>query len=329
MKYGTFIPLFVLVFILDGYYRCTAEQLPLLGTITLPNVSGRIDHMAFDPKGNRLFIAALGNNTIEIINVRTARRIGTITCLKAPQNVLYLDEFECIVVSNAGDGTVRFFNSESLIGYRTLELSDDADNMRYDSATKQIFVGYGNGAIAIIDAEKGMLLKSIKLPGHPEAFVLEPNGKRIFVNIPSVDQVAVIDCEKMAQIAAWKVKGMGYNFPMALDENKHRLFIGFRAPARLVVLSSDTGREITMMDCIGDVDDVFYNAVNGRIYLSGGAGGIDVFNQVDADHYIHIARTLTAMGARTSLIVPECKSLYVAVPRLISRAAQIQEYGLR
>ena len=115
---------------------------------------------------------------------------------------------------------------------------------------------------------------------------------------------------------------------MALDDENRRLFIGCRSPARLVVLNSDTGREVASLDCIGDADDIFYDAVNKRLYLSGGSGGIDVFGQTDADHYVHLSRTITARGARTSILVPERKVLYVAVPRLLMRTAQVRAYGI-
>jgi YVTN family beta-propeller protein len=319
----------VIFLIVPGRFdHSTAQGLSLLATIQLPDVSARIDHMAFDPEGNRLFIAAIGNNTVEIIDTKAGTRVATIRGLREPQNVLFIKLFKCIVVSNGGNGSVRFYNSDSFALFHTLDLGDDADNMRYDSAGKQLFVGFGYGGVAVIDAAKGDLLTTMQVPGHPEAFELEPDGERIFVNVPSARQVAVLDRKQHTQVEAWNIEGAHDNYPMALDGKNHRLFIGCRAPAKLVVLNTDTGRETAILGCSGDADDIFYEETGRRIYVTGGAGGIDVFLQMDADRYSHLSRTSTAIGARTSIIAPDNHALYVAVPRLLLRPAQIRSYGI-
>jgi hypothetical protein len=243
--------------------------------------------------------------------------------------VLYLEEFKCLVVSNGGDGKVQFFSSESLKLNHTLDLRENADNLRYDPVAKNIFVGYGSGALAIVNAKNGQLITSVRLPAHPESFELEPSGTRIFVNVPEAGQIIVIDREKKAQISSWNIKGMRGNFPMATDWERRRIFIGFRNPAKLVVLNLDTGREIAMQDCVSDADDIFYDPIRHYIYACGGGGEIDVFSQEEDDYYTRISRIQTAPGARTSLLVPELKVLYVAIPRLLIRATELRVYGIK
>lgn len=172
-----------LCFVFSLQNKIVLGQLTLLNTINMPDVAGRIDHMAFDSKGNRLFIAALANNTVEIVNLKAAKPIGTISGLNAPQGVLYLEEFNSIVISNGGSGAVQSYNGNSLALSWTLDIGEDADNVRYDSVKKQIIVGYGSGALSFFDAKSGRQIKNIPLPGHPESFELESNGKRIFVNV--------------------------------------------------------------------------------------------------------------------------------------------------
>jgi len=125
----------------------------------------------------------------------------------------------------------------------------------------------------------------VKLAKHPESFQLEQNGSRIFVNVPDAKQVAVVDREKRAVIATWPMEKFQANFPMALDESNHRLFIGCRKPARLVVLDTDTGKPVTDLAISGDIDDLFYDLIRTQLYLSCGEGFIDVIRQRSPDKY--------------------------------------------
>lgn len=232
-------------------------------------------------------------------------------------------------MANGGDGNCPAFAADSLAPLRHAKFSGDADNLRYDTATTLLYVGYGDGAIGIFEALTGKIVGDIKLPAHPEAFALEPSGSRLFVNIPKAKQVAVIDRQKRTVVANWPITQAAANFPMALDEAHHRLFLGCRQPARLLVLDTDTGKVVTEMECAGDTDDVFYDAKNKRIYVSGGEGFISVFAQFEADKYQAIAKIPTAAGARTSLFVPALGRLYLAVPHRGNQAAEVRVYEVQ
>ena len=303
-----------------------AGPLRLIQTIPLRNVEGRIDHMAVDLKGERLFIAALGNNTVEIVDLRAGKHMETITGLHEPQGVGFVPEFNKIFVANAQSGACEVFDGSSFKRIKSIKLSDDADNIRYDAAARRVYVGYGSGGLGIIDAATGDQLGEIKLDGHPESFQLEKSGPRIFVNIPTSQKIAVVDREKRAAVTAWPVGGATANFPMALDETHHRLFVGFRKPAKLVVYDTESGKVIANLDSPGDADDIFYDGTRQRIYISGGEGFIGIIQQQDADHYKSLTKIPTASGARTSLFVPELGRLYLAVPHRGTQRAEIRVY---
>jgi DNA-binding beta-propeller fold protein YncE len=303
--------------------------LKLKQTIAVPGIEGRIDHLAFDTIGERLFVCALGNNTVEVVDLGKGERIHSITGLGAPQGIAYIPELNRIFVANDKGGMFKIYDAKSFQEIRELNLKDDGDNIRYDDTTKKIYVGYGSGGIAVVDASNEKQIGSIKLSAHPEAFELEKNGKRIFVNVPNARQVAVIDRDKGEVIATWKTDLAFGNFPMALDETNHRLFVGCRLPSKLVVLDTDSGDIVAKSDTSGDPDDVFYDSKRHRIYAICGAGKIDIVDQIDANTYKGSAKIDTANGARTGLFVPERDILFVAVPHHGAQRAEIRAYQVK
>src|SRR5258705_7787637 len=297
-------------------------------TISLPGVEGRIDHMALDASGERLFVCAFGNNTVEVLDLRKGERIHSITGLGAPQGIGYAPELNRLFVANDKGGICKIYDGKTFEAVGELDFKDDADNLRYDHATKKIYVGFGSGGIAIVNAPDGKQIGSIKLSAHPEAFELEKQGKRIFVNVPTALQIAVVDRDKGEVIATWGT-GLAFgNFPIALDETNHRLLVGCRLPSRLVVFNTDSGDVIAKTDISGDCDDLFYDAKRQRVYAICGAGKIDVIDEIDPNTY-RVSTTIgTADGARTGLFVPERDTLFVAVPHRGSQQAEVRCYQI-
>lgn len=298
-------------------------------TIPLPDVEGRIDHLAVDVNGKRLFVCALGNNSLEVIDLQRGERIHAITALGSPQGVAYANESSRLYVANENGGRCNIYDGHSFAPLGVVDFKDDADNVRYDPSAKRVYVGYGEGGVGVIDVESGRSIGSLKLPKHPEAFVLEQHGSRIFVNVPTAHEVAVIDRAQGKVIATWKTDGAFANFPMALDESNHRLFLGCRLPAKLVVLNTDSGAVVATLSIAGDPDDVFYDEKNHRVYAICGAGAIEVIDQLDRDSYQMTATIKTASGARTGLFVPELSSLFVAVPQRGAQTAEIRRYTVQ
>jgi DNA-binding beta-propeller fold protein YncE len=261
--------------------------------------------------------------------LRRGERVHSITDLGAPQGLAYLPEWDRLLVANDKDGLCQIYDAKSWQPIGAVALRDDADNVRYDRARKEILVGFGQGGIAVINAEDGKQTGMTKLAAHPEAFVLERNGRRIFVNVPNAGQVAVIDRDKREVIATWKPDGASANFPIALDEIGHRLFVGCRNPARLVVLRTDSGTTVASVDISGDPDEVFFDARRRRLYVVCGEGFVDVIDQADSDRYKRSIKIPTASGARTGLFVPERDALFVAVPHRGAQAAEIRRYQVK
>jgi DNA-binding beta-propeller fold protein YncE len=303
-------------------------KIELKRTIPLPGVEGRIDHLDLDIGGQRLFVCALGNNTVEVIDLNKGERIHTISGLGAPQGVAFVPELNRLLVANDKGGVCNIYDADSFQVIGKVDFADDADNVLYDSASKRIYVGFGSGGIGIINAVDGKQVGSIKLAAHPEAFELERQGHRIFVNVPTARHVAVIDRDKAEVIATWKTDGAFGNFPMALDEANHRLFVGCRLPSKLVVLDTASGKTVTSVGISGDPDDIFYDSKRHRVYVICGAGKIDIVDQTDANTYKALAKINTADGARSGLFVPEKDALFVAVPHRGSQQAEIRRYQI-
>ncbi len=317
------------MFLVANGHAESRTSLRLERTIPLPGIRGRIDHMAIDVGGERLFVAALGNNTIEVLDLRVGKRLRSITGLKEPQGVLYLSEFQRLFVTNGGDGSCKVFDGNSLSLLDTVKFSADADNIHYEPHTKQVYVGFGVGALGTFDAKTGKHLWDVRLAGHPESFQIEERGTRIFVNVRPANQVAVIDKKKREVTASWPLQDAMDNFPMAMDETNHRLFIGCRNPAQIIIYDTQSGKTVGRLDIAGDIDDIFYDIKAKRLYASCGEGWLYVFQQVDPDHYAVKGRISTTKGARTSLYVPEQGRLYLAVPHRGEQQAEVWVYTVK
>jgi len=285
--------------------------LQLEAKIPLDEVRGRIDHMAVDLKRQRLFVAELGNNSLGVIDLTNRKLIRTITGLKEPQGVGYGPSTDTLYVANDGDGSVRLFEGSDYNSAGRIELGSDADNIRVDAAAKRVFIGYGSGALAVIDPSTRSKVGDIPLKAHPESFQTDPDASHIFVNVPDARGIAVVDRVSQKQIAKWPLTDQGANFPMALDHVRRQVLVIFRNPAELGVFSMTDGKLIATPQTCGDADDLFIDAKRSRVYVSCGAGFLDVLETKEAA-YQRIARIPTVSGARTSLFVPEMDRLFVA-----------------
>src|SRR6202048_2028248 len=286
--------------------------LRLEAKIPLGDVRGRIDHMAVDLGRQHLFVAELGNDSVGIIDLANRKMIHRIPGLKEPQGVGYEPSTDTLYIANAGDGSVRLFDGNNYAAGAQIDLGRDADTIPIDSATNRVFIGYGSGALAVIDPATRSKIGDIPVKAHPEAFQIDPDTSQIFVNVPDARGIAVVDRVSQKQIGKWPTPDKGANFPMALDPVRRQVLVIFRAPAELGVFSMMCGQLIAAIETCGDADDLFVDAKRGRVYVSCGAGFIDVLEAKDAT-YRRIARIPTVSGARTSLFVPELDRLLVAV----------------
>lgn len=305
-----------------------SSSLRAVGAVALPGVEGRFDHFSVDLENRRLFLAALGNNTVEVLDLKTNSLTKSLKGFEEPQGIKYLPDVQRVVVANGGNGTTTFIDGQTLNEAARAKLSGDADNVRYDQKNGRVYVGYAGGALAVLD-NTGKQLGDIRLGGHPESFQLETNGARIFVNVPSAGHVAVVDRVKQTVVATWPVTQARSNYPMALDEEHHRLLVGCRSPARLLVYDTVSGNLVTTVEIVGDTDDLFLDSSTHRVYVAGGEGFITVLEQTDADHYRPLENVATASGARTALFVPELERLFVAVPHRSAQRAEVRIFATK
>ena len=325
-------PLFTLIVLSALFVSANAQDatapLTLDKTIPLEKVEGRIDHLAADVAGQRLFVAALANNTVEVLDLKAAKAIQSLPGFAEPQGIAYVPELDRLFVANGQDGTCRIIDGHSFKTISSVPCGEDADNVRYDDKARRIYVGYGGGALAVLDAKTGAQLADIKLAGHPESFRLETGAPWIFVNVPNANHIAVVDREKGTVTETWPLKQAKANFPLFLDETNHRLFAGCRKPAKLLVFdtSAPGGRQVATVPISSDTDDLFFDARNKFIYVSCGQGVIDVIKQTGADTYEKVKAIPTPAGARTSLFLPELKMFCVAVPHHGAQSAEIRVF---
>ena len=303
--------------------------LQLIQKIPVPGVAGRIDHFTAFPKRRLLIFAALGNNSMEIVNTFQARVVQSIKELNEPQGVLYVPGLDKIFVANAGSGEVKVYDGKTYALRKTIELGaeSDTDNLRWDEDSKRVFVGVVGG-IAMIDAvTETRVGKDLKgSGGHSESFQLEKKGSRIFVNVPEDGSVVNVIDRKTGELNKWGLNGVKATYPMALDEDNRRLFVVTRRPPFLMVLDTETGKEVSRVPVGASCDDVYYDAERKRIYALGGEGYISVIQQNDPDHYTLSANIPSAVGVRTGIFYGT--SLYVGVPASGLEPAQIWNYAV-
>lgn len=299
--------------------------------VSLPGVKGRIDHLDINLKKQIVYIAALESNAVEVVDINNGKVLDNITGLDEPQGIAYLPKNQEIFIANGGNGDCYFYNANTFDKVATVKLKSDADDVHYDSSDKKIYVGYGRGGIAIIDAETHKQTGDIKLPCHPEGFQIDTKNDLLYVNLPSSDLISIVDLKKLKLIRNLSENYRSGNFPMALDSSGDRLFIGYRHPGKLVVMNAKSGHRIWVNDLTNDSDDLFYDEASKRVYVSCGGGYtnlgyINIFQSEGGDKYRQIASIPTTNGARTSLLVPQLNLFLVAEPSVHSHEAELMVY---
>ena len=308
-----------------------SSSLILTNAIPLSNEPGRIDHFALDP-GGRVFVCIVGNDKVAVIETFSDKEVHSIS-VPHPQGAVYVPEFDKLFVGSR-DGKLFIFDGTSYNLISSIDLGGDTDNVRYDPAAKRVYVGHGDGpdaGIAAVDPRTNQRLKEdYKLGAHPESFQLEASGHRIFVNLPDLKRIDVID-RKAGSISIWPMTKYQDNFPMALDESDHRLFVGTKTPARLVVLDTNTGQVTAALPSVADTDDLWYDAEYHRIYMPGGQGYISVFDQIGPDRYKLIEKVPSSLGARTAGYTAKIgkkggRRFFLGVPARSGRDAELWIY---
>jgi DNA-binding beta-propeller fold protein YncE len=292
--------------------------------VSLPAVRGRIDHLAYDANSHRLFVAALGNDTVEVIDSAAGAHVRSIAGLHEPQGLAVVPELNAVAVANGGTGTLQLIDAQTFQTRWTIPVGGDADNVRFDATAKRLFVA-AQGGLSAVDPATGKVVRRIAIAGHPESFQLEAGGARVFANLPGATEVVVSDRNSMTVTSRWPMTSCSSNYPMALDESTMRLFVGCRRPAQLAMIDTASGKAVAQTAIVGDTDDLFYDGVRRRLYVIGGEGTVDVLER-DGERLNRVSRITTRAGARTGLWVPSLNRLYVALPARGGDGAEVRVF---
>ena len=286
----------------------------LLQTIPLKGAPGRLDHMAIDSKGGRLFVANLSNNSLDVVDLKAGKLVKQVPGQTKIQGIAYAPELDRIFVGNGVAGTCNVFDGKDYSLLKSLKFPD-ADNVRYNPRTRLVYVEHAERTLTALDARTYEKKAEIKLPGRPQAFLLEPGRSRLYLNALGPSVVVVIDTDKNEVLHRWPLKLADRGYPIALDSANRRLFVAAREKPVIVVLNADSGEAVTAVPIPADVDDLFYDARRKRLYASCGEGVLAVVRQRDADHYETLETIPTVKLARTCFFDPAGERLYLIVPR--------------
>jgi DNA-binding beta-propeller fold protein YncE len=300
---------------LAGPARAADPALELIQTIVLKGKAGKLDHLALDAKRERLFLANTANGTLDVVDLKAAKLFKQVPGQTGIQGIAYAPDLDRVFVGLGGGGLCNVFAGENYQPLKTVKFTDDADNVRYDPATHLVFVAHAEKSLGVIDAKSFALVTDIKLPGAAEGFQIETGRPRLYLVMPSPSQVLVIDTGKKEVVATYPLKMAGGGHPLAIDEANKRIFIGCRTAPMVVVMDSETGKEIAGVPIPKEIDDLYYDAKRKKLYASCGEGAIAVIRQADPDKY-EVQETIpTVPQAKTSLFAAESSRLYLAVPR--------------
>ena len=311
------------IFMLFAAMAIASDSAPLklVTSVDLPKYSGDFDHFAADVSGDRLFLAAEDHGTLEVFDLKSSKWLKTVKGFDTPHSILYLPAAQELFVTDGGESMSKVLSFPNLQIVKKVDLVPGADSLAYDAEAHRAYIVTGgkdvkmkDSVISVVDTTDFSKKGDLKIDSaHVEAMALESHGNRMFVNITDHNEVLVIDRTKMTVLAHWPLQDVGENSPMILDEPNHRLFVVCRKPAKLVVLDTDSGKQIGEWDTAGHSDGMAFDSARKRIYVPGAEGYIAVYQQKDADHYELTAKVPTAPGAKTCLLVPELNRLYVAV----------------
>ncbi len=292
---------------------------------------GPLDHMAIDTQGQRLFIPAEQHGTVEVLDLRTGKRIRTISAARWPSTVIYHAQSNEIFVSDRADGTCKVFSGETYEPVRSVNLLVGADNAAFDAPSHHLYIATGGRhaglpytLIGIVDAATKQHIGDIKVDSpNVQAMAFETPGPKMYPEMSDLHKVVVIDREKRTVLTTWPTTPECQRpYALALDSAHHRLFVGCRMyatqadwwqPGKMLVLDTDSGKAVAILDAGGGADEMFFDPASQRIYLQGYEGIADIWKELDPDHYESIGRIQGGVHGKTSVLVPELKRYYVAV----------------
>jgi DNA-binding beta-propeller fold protein YncE len=325
----------ILAFALQAPCADTAP-LKLVGRYEFPSdVKGKMDQLIVELHGHRLFTTSYGLKSVFVFDLRTHKLIHTIGGFGIPHALFYREDLNRLYVTDGGAANLKIFDGITYNLIKSVQLLPDTDAIVYDSATKYLYIVNGGGdakmtfsTISIIDTTSGDKISEMKVDGLTlDAMEIERSSPKLYVTNVAKTQVEVIDRNARTIIASWPITLGKHNVAMALDEAHHRLFVGCRT-GQIVVFDTETGRELQALPINQGIDDLVYDPGSKRLYAAcpDGTGSVDVYEQVDPDHYKSLGQIPTGPGARNGRLVPELKRYFVAAPQQEGANAEVLEY---
>jgi DNA-binding beta-propeller fold protein YncE len=287
--------------------------------IELEGKPGKLDHLIVDSKGQRLFLANKVNNTVDVVDLKAGKLLKQLKGQGGAQGLAFAPDLDRLFVALGDGGVVNVFDTKDYSLLKSPKFKDDADNIRYNQKNHMVYVAHADNSLGVIDAKTMAVKTDIKLPASAEAFQIEEKRPRLYLNTPSPAEVVVIDTDKNEIITRYPTKSASGNHPLALDEENHRIFVGCRKEPMMIVVDSESGKEVKTVGIPGDVDDLYFDAKRKRIYASCGEGFIAVIRQTSADNYELQEKIATVKDARTCYFDPDTSRLYLAVPRQMGK----------
>jgi len=316
--------------------------LQLKASVAFPGVKGAFDHFAADVKGNRLFLAAEENKSVEIFDLKTGKHLHSVPGFDAPHAIVYVPENNTLLVTDSGpedgpEGYIRVVSLDSNKIRDSIKVLAAADSAGYDADTHLMYADTGGleakmnyTVIAVIDVRQAKKVNEIKIDsGRVEAIQFEHSGSRMFANFRTKAEVGVFEKKDYKLLTTWPVPGAAENVPMALDEGNHRLFVVTRKPGKFFAFDTETGKVVATLPAVSRADDMAYDAQRKQIYVSGGDGFVGVYAQKDPDHYKQVGHVPSGPGAKISVFVPELNRLYVAATAEGANPAKILIYDIK
>jgi hypothetical protein len=299
----------------------TSTPLVLKRSVDLPGYTGDFDHFAVDQDRGRLLLAAEDHGTVEVFDLNSGKHLRTISGFEAPHSILIRPGAATILVTDSGKGMSKLLDASSYEVKGVVALVPGADSIGYDPAENVVYVVTGGKDVAMttselaaVDPDTGKKKGAVTFQdNHVEAMALEAKGNRLFINLTQTNKLAVVDRATMKVLATWPVPAARQNAMVAVDEPRHRLYVGCRQPGTVVVMNSDTGAITNSVPSPLRSDQILFDQSANRLYSPGGEGYTAVYDTTDPDHLKVIAKVPTAPGAKTGILVPETKTLVLAV----------------
>jgi DNA-binding beta-propeller fold protein YncE len=299
-----------------------AAPLRLVMKFTMPSsVKGRFDHLAADVAGNRLLLTAETAHEVLVFNLHTGKYLRAITGIEIPHAVFFRDDLNRIYITDGGAGELRIYNGKTYQQIGTAKLKVDADSIRYDPATRDLYIVNGGGdahesfsMVSVVNTTTDKKVADIKIDGETlEAMALAHSSPLLYINNPSKNLVDVVNRRTQKVVRTWPVTLGKRNVAMAFDPATHRLFVACRSGV-IVVIDSETGKELQTLPIGTGVDDLIFDPASKRIYAACGSGVISVYHEAGPNRYNHLGDVAAARGSKNEVLAPRLHRLFTTIP---------------